>query len=389
MNKKKAGIITGAAAAAAAIILWVFVFNGKGDETGDTASAGLQGVEVSAGSVAIKVEGPSVAEPFRTQIIRSAIDGTLIYADEEGDEVEKGEVIAELDRTDSLILLKQAEINLDKAKLTKEKDERQLRIAEDDLEGKKKLLKSGAVSQEQVDEARAAADIARYTLEASKLDMAQAELALEVARKNLEDTKIEAPFSGIIISSDLLPGDMVNKGTELVTIADISKIRLNAEIDEFDIGKVKPGQSVSITSDALGGKVLTSTVYSISPSADIVNNISIFKVTTIIDNEDNAIKPGMSADISILIKSDTGIIVPSKAVSKIRTRSYIKVYEDGEVKTRKVKTGADNGINTVVLSGLEEGDIVVVEQAQGFSLTTGTDSTGSSVIPITIPGVRK
>lgn len=97
----------------------------------------------------------------------------------------------------------------------------------------------------------------------------------------------------------------------------------------------------------------------------------------------------MSADISILIQSDKGLVVPSKAVSRVRTRSYIKVFEDGEIKTKRVTTGADNGISIVVLDGLEEGDLVVVEQAAGFSLSNEPDSAGSSVIPISVPGARK
>jgi len=97
----------------------------------------------------------------------------------------------------------------------------------------------------------------------------------------------------------------------------------------------------------------------------------------------------MSADISILIQSDKGLVVPSKAVSRVRTRSYIKVFENGEIKTKRVTTGADNGISIVVLDGLEEGDLVVVEQAAGFSLSNDTSSSGSSVIPISVPGARK
>lgn len=389
MNKKKTGILIAAAVLISAAIIFTVVQKNGTDADSTEGASNLQGVEAKPGSVSIKVEGPSVAEPYRVQSIRSQIEGIVLSVKEEDEAVKTGEILVELDRNDSLTNLKQAEINLSKAKLNRDKSKDQLDKAVTDLEGKKQLLSGGAISADQVTAAQSAVDAARYALQAAELDLAQEELMVKAAKINLDNTLVKAPFSGIILSSSLIPGDLVNKGSELITIADISKIKLTAEIDEFDIGKVKKGQKVSITSDSLGDKVLSSVVSSISPSAEIINNISIFKVTTVIRNSDLALKPGMSADISILIQSDKGLVVPSKAVSRVRTRSYIKVFEDGEIKTKRVTTGADNGISIVVLDGLEEGDLVVVEQAAGFSLSNEPDSAGSSVIPISVPGARK
>ncbi len=390
MNKKK--IITGTIIVLIAVLIgiWVFVINGRTTSDSSNSDISLQGIEAVPGSVAIKVEGPSVAEPVKTQTIRSALEGTVIFIKEEGDIITEGDIIAALDERDNQNQIKQAEINLAKAQLSRNKSNDLLNSALIDLEGKKKLSAGGAISADQVEIAKTLVENSRYNLSSSDLDVAQAKLALEVANKDLENTKIHAPFSGVVLSSALTEGDLVNKGSSLLTIADISKIKLTAEIDEFDIAMVKTGQKVTITSDSLGDKILSSTVSTISPAAEVINNISIFKVSTIIDNKEGSLKPGMSADIAILIKSDKGLIVPSKAVSSVRTRSYIKVFEGGKIVTKKITTGADNGINIVVLDGLEEGELVVVEQAPGFSLSgTSSTSSGSSVIPISIPGVRK
>ncbi len=389
MNKKKFIAGTIILLIAAVISIWVFTIIGKTSSDSSESNVNLQGIEAVSGSVAIKVEGPSVAEPVKTQTIRSALEDTIIFIKEEGDSINKGDVLAALDERDNQNQIRQAEINLSKAQLTRNKSYDILNSALTDLEGKKKLSEGGAISADQVEIAKTLVENSRYNLSSADLDVAQAKLALEVANKDLENTKIHAPFSGVVLSSALTKGDLVNKGSSLLTIADISKIKLTAEIDEYDIAKVKIGQKVTITSDSLGDKILSSTVSSISPAAEIVNNISIFKVSAIIDNKENILKPGMSADIAILIKSDKGLIVPSKAVSSIRTRSYIKVFEGGEIVTKKIKTGADNGINIVVLDGLNEGDLVVVEQAAGFSLSGSTETSGSSVIPISVPGVRK
>ncbi len=389
MNKKKIIAGTGIVLAAVLILLWIFIFEGKTQDTADTGSQNLQGVTAVPGSVAIKVEGPSVAEPNQIQTIRSALEGVIVSVKQEGAVVTKGSILAALDESDKQTAIEQAKINFSKAALAKDKSSYLLKNALEDLEGKKKLFSKGALSADQVVAAQRSADSARYALKSAELDLSQAKLALETAGNDLQNTTITSPFNGIILTSELLPGDMVTKGTPIITVADLSKIKLTAEIDELDIGKIKEGQKVSITSDSLGDKILTSKVYSISPAAEVVNNISIFKVSSIIDNDEGILKPGMSADISILIKSDRGLIVPSKAVSRVRTRSYIKVLKDGKITTKKIKTGADNGINVVVLDGLEDGDVVVVEGVPGFSLSTSTAASGNSVIPISIPGVRK
>jgi len=224
------------------------------------------------------------------------------------------------------------------------------------------------------------------SLELAELGVSQAALALETAQEELAATVVRAPFDGVVLSTDLNPGDLVSRGALLLTFADLSRVRLRAEVDEFDIGKVEVGQSVSISSDAVGESALKSKVERISPAAEVVNNISIFKVSTVLGNEDGNLRPGMSADVSILIRADKGLVVPSKAVSTVRSRSYLKVFAEEEVQTRRVEVGADDGVNVVVLEGLEEGELVVVPSTAGFTLTSSQTSTGTSVIPISVPG---
>jgi len=141
-----------------------------------------------------------------------------------------------------------------------------------------------------------------------------------------------------------------------------------------------------VESDAVQDETFKSKVERISPAAEVINNISIFRVSTVLDNSDGRLRPGMSADMSILISSDKGLVVPSKAVSTTRGRSYIDVYENEEVVTKRITIGADDGTSTAVLEGLDEGAIVVLPQSSAFTLSTGTTSTGTSIVPITVPG---
>ena len=386
MSKKKILIIAALVILAAGAIAWWSFKDDAGDE-GNSGEDMLAAVEAVPGSVSIRVEGPSVVAPYQSRNIRSSIEGVVEIAAVEGDSVEQGGILISLEDSDMERAVQQAKINLSKAVLNRDRDSTNLQKAEKDLSDTRQLFTSGAVSGEQVSIAEAAADTALFNLNSSKLDVSQAALGLEIAIKNLENIHIRAPFSGVVLSVEVMPGDMVSKGSALLVFVDLSKVRLKAEVDEFDIGKVKAGQKVTVTSDSLGAEKLGSKVERVSPGAEVINNISIFTVSTVLNNKDGILKPGMSADLSILISADKGLIIPSKAVTSVRTRSYVKVYIDEEIETRKVTVGADDGRNIVVLDGLEEGELVIIPVAPGFQLTsTSSSSTGTSVIPVQIPG---
>ncbi len=391
MKRKKTWIVL---LIAVAIILigggiWYLTYNKPAAETVAQGEEQILTIEAKNGSVSVRVEGPSVVEPFLTQTIRSAIEGVILSGASEGDAFNKGDLLIRFDSLDKDKAVKQASLSLSQAVLNRDKARDNLALSQTDLSSKKALFESGAVSKDQVDAASRAVSDGEYARKSAELAVALAALALDTARQELTNTAVKAPFTGVVLSSDLAPGDLINKGAALITYADLSRVRLVAEVDEVDISKVIKGQGVTITSDALGGEILKSKVEKVSPAAEVINNISIFKVSTLLDNRDSKLKPGMSADISILISSDKGIVLPSKAVSTVRTRSYVKVYEEGEIKTKRVTAGADDGINIVVLEGLAEGEIVVVPGTgmAGFSLTGSSQTTsGTSFIPISVPG---
>lgn len=392
MKRKKTWIVL----IAVAVILigsgiWYLTYNKPAAETGAEGEELILTIEAKNGSVSVRVEGPSVVEPFLTQTIRSAIEGVILSGPSEGDLFNKGDLLIRFDSLDKDKAVKQASLSLSQAVLSRDRARDNLALVRTDLSSKKALFESGAVSKDQVDAALRAVSDGEYAQKSAELAVSLAALALDTARQELANTAVKAPFTGVVLSSNLAPGDLISKGAVLITYADLSRVRLVAEVDEFDISKVIKGQRVTITSDALGGEALKSKVERISPAAEVINNISIFKVSTLLENRDGKLKPGMSADISILISSDKGIILPSKAVSTVRTRSYVKVYEEEEIKTKRVTAGADDGVNIVVLEGLAEGEIVIIPGTgtgtAGFSLTGSSQTTsGTSVIPIPVPG---
>lgn len=388
MKRKLRKIKTASVAGTLAIAVAFLLVLGCGDSAEATTPAEdqLLAVEATPGSVSVVVEGPSVVEPYRVQTVRARVEGIVLESPVEGDAVTSGDVLVRFDSSDQQKALRQAQIALAQARVNREKAVDTLETSRKDLSDKETLLKSGAVPEDQVRAAGENMASTQRSLELAELGVSQAALALETAQEELAATVVRAPFDGVVLRTDLNPGDLVSRGALLLVFADLSRVRLRAEVDEFDIGKVEVGQSVSISSDAVGESALKSKVERISPAAEVVNNISIFKVSTVLTNQDGKLRPGMSADVSILIRADKGLVVPSKAVSTVRSRSYLKVFTDQEVQTRRVEVGADDGVNVVVLEGLEEGELVVVPSTAGFTLTSSQTSTGTSVIPISVPG---
>ncbi len=377
------------AAAAAGAAGWYLLGRSKAASDAAAVAAEVATVEAKQGTVSVRVEGPSIVEPYLTQTIRSRIEGVVVQAAAEGQAVAQGAVLVRFDPADQDKAVRQAEIALAQARVNREKAQAALARARTDLEAKQALFASRAVPQEQVTAAQDAVGSADSALKLADLAVSQSALALETAQKDREATVVRAPYAGVVLDSSLNPGDLVARGAALMQFADVSRVRLRAEVDEFDIPKVAEGQAVTVTSEALGEESARSKVERVSPAAEVVNNISIFRVSTVLDNASGKLRPGMSADLSILIRSDKGIVVPSRAVSTTRGRSYVKVLAGTEVETKRVTIGADDGTSVAVLEGLEAGEKVVVPLAGGMTLTTApsaASATGTSVIPITVPG---
>ncbi len=380
---KKVLIPIAIAAVLGAAALFLLPFLGK--EEAAASAAGPVTVPATKGSVSIVVEGAAVVESFQQTTLRATAPAVLISVLREGAAVPKEGIVAALDDTAYRDDLAQAELSLGQAELDAEKSELALKRARKDAEDTKALLESKATSPEKLVLAEEAVRNAQIARDAALLRVRQARLAADRTRQELRNATIRAPFAGTVLKTYAGPGDLLPSNGPIALFGDLSSLRLRAEVDEYDIGKISPGQTVTISGDSVGETPIRSTVENISPIAEIVNNISIFTVWAVVPNEDERLRPGMSADFAILINSDKGLIVPSKSVSTIRGRSYLEVLEGGEAVKKRVEIGADDGVNLIVLSGIEEGAEVVVPGAVPSVAPTAAAGT-KSVLPISIPG---
>ena len=353
------------------------------------ASAPVQATAVAAnGSISISVQAVSIGEPEVTTILRNRSAGYVRFALPEGAAVKAGEPVIAFDDTDMRKALSQAELNYRQAQLNLERAKASETKAVTDLESKKNLLDARAISQEQYEAAKDALATAVYSTQAASLSVGQANLSLDQAKADLSDTVLRATYDAVVSRPMVAAGDFASANTVLASLVDLSRILFRAEVDEYDIGKLKPGMNVTVRVPALQDASFRARIEGISPIAEVINNISVFKVSVVVDNKEGNLRPGMSADVVVQVASEKGIVVPAKAVTTVRDRSYIDLPgQDGEVETRRVTIGLSDGRNTVVTEGLEEGETVYL---QGTFVTApvaaAPSSSGTSIIPISVPG---
>jgi HlyD family secretion protein len=190
---------------------------------------------------------------------------------------------------------------------------------------------------------------------------------LKDAEEKLEDTLVKAPISGTILEKNVEEGQVISsqlssattEGRPLITMADLTKIYVKTDVDETDIGKVKEGQSVKIKVDAFPNRVFDGEVLKIAPQGKVTQNVTTFEVTTELISKSDLLKPGMNAEVEIMATNAKDVIlVPNEAIIERKGRKMVRVV--GEEKPRSIETGASNYAKTEIISGLSEGEVVLI-----------------------------
>ncbi len=173
-----------------------------------------------------------------------------------------------------------------------------------------------------------------------------------------------APLSGFIIKRSVEPGQSVTVSDAIIVMAD--KLIVKAQVDETDIGKISDGQKVILTLDAYPNKEINGTVEHIAYESETINNVNIYEVDVIPSQVPSFFKSGMSASAKfILSDNSSALLLPSDAIKKFKGASYVlSESKDGKINASQVETGTDDGTNTEIISGLSEGDTVIIPDAK-------------------------
>ncbi len=383
-----------------------------GSKSTDT-TAKLETVNATRGTFRVSVTGPGTLEAVQSLDVKPQVSGTILSLPKEGQRVLKGELIATLDQTTLQRTFENAQLSLRKANAQLESQRSsqassrasqqqqiassqasysnallQVTNAQTALNSAHKLFTAGGNSSLDVQNAQSTLETAQANLESARvaldtnknavglkassdsqdlknlqLAIDQANISLRNAQTDLADTKIYAQMNGVVYNIAAQIGGSPSNGAALFTLLDDSSVNLPVQVDETEIAKIKLGQSAELSLDAIPDQKFQGKVTKISPQAKISQNIAVFYVTVTVPNADLQLRPGMTAEAEVIsLEVANALTLPKRAIQTVRTRSYVTVI-DPKTKvqdTVRVHTGADDGTNIVIESGLDPQQTVVL-----------------------------
>jgi macrolide-specific efflux system membrane fusion protein len=274
----------------------------------------------------------------------------------EGDNVTKDEVLARLDAPSLNSSVDMAELQVEIAEEGVKQARARYEIAEDNLD-------NGVLGQSE-DVLELNVDIAKSGWETAKLSLESAKLSLESAKLNLDKAVITAPFDGLVADVTITEGEEISTAslaTPAITLVGASGIEMQGNIDELNIASVKLGQTANITLDALPDEPVMGTVAFISPMGTVLAGIVSYPTTISLENPSAELKDGMSATAEVAVeRRDNVLLIPNTVIQGTVQNPMVEVLVDGEQEERQIMLGLSDGANTEVLSGLVEGEKVVV-----------------------------
>lgn len=320
------------------------------------------------------VEASGTINPVNTVSVGSTVSGLIkeIYVDY-NDVVKKGQILAQIDPAnfEATVQQNQAQINNARANLAKLQA-----IANYDQKQYvryKNLYSKNFVAKSELDEKLSTYQSDLAQINAAKAQISQYQATLKTALTNLGYTKIIAPVDGTVISREIDLGSPVAasfQAPELFTIAqDLTKMQIEVSVSEADIGRVEEGQDVTYTLDGYPDSIFTGKVTQVRLSPTTESNVVTYTVIVDVNNEDLKLKPGMTANVSIITdKSENVLCVPNMALKftpDINGPKYknqgIWILEKGKPKRVEIETGAYNDSSTEIISDkIQEGTDVII-----------------------------
>ena len=351
--------------------------------------------KVEKGEIVDAIAATGNINAVTTVSVGSQVSGTIqqIFVDFNA-RVTKGQVIALIDPRLLESALVQARANVDNAKASLDRAEFAVIDTERTNRRNRELVKDGFVAQADVDSSQTAWEQAAAQKRSAAAALRQAEAGLRVAQTNLEYATIRSPVNGIVISRNVDVGQTVAASFQTPTLfsiaEDLTKMQVDTNVDESDIGRAVLGQTVTFTVDAWPEKTFTGEVAQVRNSPIVTQNVVTYNVVVRVDNRELLLKPGMTANVSIEVKKYRDILkIPNAALRYRPTakgteaesagkrpgngkgkeaggqRAYL-LGKDGKPVPVRVKTGVSNGTFTVLEEGdLKEGDLLVTGESQG------------------------
>ena len=297
-----------------------------------------------------------------------------------GQQVKKGDLIAEIDSTSQLNNLNTNKAKLDTYQAQLVSAEIALRSADKKYKREQALWQEDATSREALEDAQDAFAAAKASVAELKSSIRQTQIAINTAEADLGYTRITAPMDGTVVAIPVEEGQTVNANQTtptIVQVADLSTMLNKMQIAEGDVNKVKAGMKLTFTTLSQPDNVREATLESIDPglttmsqgsyttSTDTTDSAIYYYARSLVPNEDNVLHIGMTTENTIIInQAEKVLAVPKLAVKQRGGKQYVRVLgENNQPQEKEITTGLSDNMNTEVKSGLGEGENVIISKA--------------------------
>lgn len=366
------------------------------------------------GTITVQVNATGTLQPLVQVDISSELSGVIrTVAVEENQQVKKGDVLAELDKTRFDAELDGARATVDAARAKLADAEITRTESSQAFARAQSLTQRGMATQQSLESATATRDRAEAAVSSARASLLQAEASLKLAEANVEKSTIYAPIDGVVLTRSVNPGQTVAASTQapvlFVLAADLSNMELQASIDEADIGGIQKGQDARFTVDAFPERQFEAAIRDIAYASATTDNVVTYKAKLDVDNAELLLRPGMTATVSIVTHTADNVLTVPNTAFRFRPATQqsargggfsilsmftgpmrgpggrppgeddqrrradqaapgdgsrlLFVLKGGRPEGVRVKTGVTDGDLTEIVSGLSEGDAVVTGTA--------------------------
>jgi HlyD family secretion protein len=336
--------------------------------------------KVTRGDIVTTVTATGTVNAVTTVLVGTQVSGTIkkLFVDFNSS-VKKGQIIAQIDPALFDEQVAQARANLLAAQANVEKAEASLVDAKRTRDRNAELFAKNLIARSDLDTADTNNETAKASVSAAKAQVAQMDAALKNAQTNLGYTRIVSPVDGTVVSRNVDVGQTVAASFQtptLFTIAqDLTKMQIDTSVDEADIGKVKVGQNVEFTVDAYADSTFKGQVGQVRIAPITVQNVVTYDVVITVDNPDFKLKPGMTANVSVIVAEKKDVLKVANAALRFKPAERTKtkqpqkgagvwILENGKPKRLSLTAGISDGNFTEISAGeLKEGQEVVTEES--------------------------
>lgn len=282
-------------------------------------------------------------------ITAKQVGNVAVIGFEEGQRVVAGQVLIELETRERKADIDQAKSDLEQSKALRDD-------ARSRLDRARQLRSSGNVTEARLDELEAA-------FRAADARVRSAEARIRALDARLDDVRLTAPFDGRVGLRQVSLGALVQPGTVVTTLDDISRVKLDFSVPEVFLGRLEPGLKVVARTPAFPGRTFTGDVSVVDTRVDPATRA--VRVNALFDNPDEALKPGMFLNVELVLeRRDNAVLLPEEAVVPEGARQFVFVVKDSRAQRTEVKLGTRQQGTVEIASGVAPGDLVIVRGVQ-------------------------